>query len=34
MPNNDIFLKEAGKTRKRFNEEEGKQIIEGTLDVT
>ena len=34
LPNNDIELWEAGKTRKRFNEEETKQIIEGTLDVT
>ena len=25
---------EAGKNRKRFSKEEGKQIIEGTLDVT
>ena len=25
---------EADKTRKTFNEEEAKQIIEGTLDVT
>jgi hypothetical protein len=34
MQNNDIILKEAGKNCKRFNEDEGKQIIEGTLDVT
>ena len=34
MQNNDIILKEAGKICKRFNEEEAKQIIEGTLDVT
>ena len=33
-PNNDITLMEAGETRKRFNKEEAKQIIEGTLDVT
>jgi hypothetical protein len=25
---------ESGKTRKIFNEEEAKEIIEGTLDVT
>jgi len=34
LQNNDIILMEAGETRKRFNEEEAKQIIEGTLDVT
>ena len=34
LPNNDIELWEAGKTRKRFSKEEGKEIIEGTLDVT
>ena len=34
MQNNDMVLKEAGKICKRFNEEEAKQIIEGTLDVT
>jgi hypothetical protein len=34
LPNNDIILKEAGKERKRFRKEEGKEIIEGTLDVT
>jgi hypothetical protein len=33
-PNNDIILMEAGKERKRFSKEEGKQIIEATLDVT
>ena len=34
MQNNDIILMEADQVRKRFNEEEAKQIIEGTLDVT
>jgi hypothetical protein len=34
LPNNDIILWEAGKNRKEFNQEECKQIIEGTLDVT
>ena len=34
QPNNDIILCEAHKVRKRFSKEEGKQIIEGTLDVT
>jgi hypothetical protein len=34
LPNNDIILMESNKTRKKFNEEEAKQIIEGTLDVT
>ena len=34
MQNNDMVLKEAGKICKRFNEEEAKQIIEGTLVVT
>jgi hypothetical protein len=34
LENNDIILMEANKTRKTFNEEEAKQIIEGTLDVT
>jgi hypothetical protein len=34
LPNNDIILMESNKTRKEFNEEEAKQIIEGTLDVT
>ena len=34
MQNNDIILKEAGKICKRFNEDEAKQIIDGTLDVT
>jgi hypothetical protein len=34
LPNNDIALFEADKERKRFSKEEGKQIIEGTLDVT
>jgi hypothetical protein len=34
LQNNDIILKEAHRTRKIFNKEEAKQIIEGTLDVT
>ena len=34
LPNNDIILIESDKIRKGFNEEEAKQIIEGTLDVT
>jgi hypothetical protein len=34
LPNNDIILNEAGKNRKIFSKEEGKEIIEGTLDVT
>ena len=34
LQNSDIILMEADKVRKRFNEEEAKQIIEGTLDVT
>jgi hypothetical protein len=34
LQNNDIILMEAGKIRKIFKEEEAKQMIEGTLDVT
>ena len=34
LQNNNIILMEAGKIRKSFNEEEAKQIIQGTLDVT
>jgi uncharacterized cupin superfamily protein len=34
LQNNGIILMEAGKIRKRFSEEEAKEIIEGKLDVT